>query len=309
MVWKWKVKERGTSMKILDLSHRDLNTVFDYLSCTNLNPIPTLPRGCEMKLEACHVRDPNHPGYGVAGLWTHANQVAQAFARGIASAQQPQTQHEPIFNALTLTEPPVPSWPLLGAFAVGLRWLVHYSMDINPPFRSAIPKHAAHRLLTNLTWSLQIAAGDDKLLQLAGPAPSCDSLLVTHADFFPISQQHIRALWKYLKFTDPRAWARHGSKGFETYWRTYAKIDMKQADALSPYEVEGGIEDLAKRFALEPYSAEVMRIWRHMTLEGLEKEEGRREELARRRKGLLDMVAWYRAKGIEFPIGKWTGTM
>jgi hypothetical protein len=311
MVWKWKVKERGTSMKILDLVHRDLNTIFDYLSCTNLNPIPTLPRGCQMQLNACHVRDPNHPGYGVDGLWTHANQTAQAFARGMASAQHPQNQHEPVFNTLTLTEPPVPSQPLLGAFAVGLRWLVHYSMDINPPFRSTIPKHAAHHLLANLTWSLEMAGGDDAVLQLAGPAPSCDSLLVTHADHFPIAQQHMRALGKYLDFTDPRAWARHGPRGFEAYWRTYARIDMKEADAPSPYEFDDGgrVDDVAKRLRLQSCSAQVMRIWRHMVLEGLEGEEHRREELVRRRKGLLGMVAWYRAKGIGFPIGKWTGSM
>ncbi|KAK4149729.1 hypothetical protein C8A00DRAFT_18629 [Chaetomidium leptoderma] len=253
MVWKWRVKERGTSMKILDLVHRDINTIMDYLSCTNLNPIPSHFRGSTVRMPAMHVQDPNYTGYSLRALWNQIDPVAQLFSgeakltSRAGSGQQQQGRHELVFSKVELPHYPLPLYPMLGAFAVGLRWTVHYSMDINPPFRGNIPL-TKHDALTSLLWALNFKKGTyPAKLELYRPSFSCDSILVAHADMLPVNKHHLKALLKYLDFTEPLEWCRHGPKGFEAYWTMYAKITLKKPDAPGPYAVEARIEETMPR--------------------------------------------------------------
>lgn len=313
-VWRWKVKERGTSMKILDLVHRDLNTILDYFACTRLNPIPARPQGCASEVRAMHVRDPNHPGYALNELWDHDNPISQSIYKNMMSTStltpngQTQTKpHDLSFKSLTLPHCPPQAFPIIGAFAVGLRIMVHFSMDINPPFRANIPLPARHGALISLMWAADPVDSSPRFrLGLFCPSQMCDSLILVHGRFGPLVEDHLRALVKYLDFTEPQQWTRRGPRGFEAYWRTYAKIDLprERAGLQSPYELEDKVQE-ATRMTHAVMGGEdlVERMMAHLTLEGLGPDEERRDEIAVRRAGMLKTIAGYRISGNRFTIG------
>ncbi|KAK4034376.1 hypothetical protein C8A01DRAFT_18821 [Parachaetomium inaequale] len=309
IVWKWKVKEHGTSMRILDLVHRDLNTVLDYISCTELNAIPSIPRGWPHEMQAIHIQNVTHPGYAIKDLWSQVNPLAQMVAD--EKQESSLAMHTPNGETVSIKTIKLPLrprglYPVLGAFAVGLRWLSISCMDINPPFRGNLPTTSSTSTLSpfmDLAWTVHFpdgTASPSALLSLHMPHPTtCDSLIVTHSSggsgaSVPVVQHHARALLKYLAHTDPRRWARRGRHGFERYWAVYARVDLQTPGAPGPYSIERRVEDLAE-FVAAP---EVERVLAHVTLEGLGRgDEGRRGEIAERRRQVLRAVGWYRREG------------
>ncbi|KAK4244427.1 hypothetical protein C7999DRAFT_17321 [Corynascus novoguineensis] len=220
-VWKWKVKERGTSMKVLDLTRRDFSVLLDYTSHSQLNPIPcsSLITGNSF-VDAVHVQDLNHSGYKLPHLWVMEDSAARLIASNIpggAVTEQTGRGDNISFYYMGLPEQPKPLHAMLGAFAVGLPWLVHYSMDVNPPFRGHVPP-ATRWPLADLMWAVDFRdhdyvgrvatdcamepdtdegakfqrqqqeqqpsrrRGDERnLLRIYRPTMACDSLTVVHA--------------------------------------------------------------------------------------------------------------------------------
>jgi hypothetical protein len=151
----------------------------------------------------------------------------------------------------------------------------------------------------------------DFTLDLFCPSQMCDSLILVHGRFGPLVEDHLRALVKYLDFTEPRQWTRRGPRGFEAYWRTYARVDLgkdKGGSVQSPYELEDKLEEatrLAKKVVVGGETL-VDRIWAHLTLEGLDEggpDAERREEIEERRAAILETIAGYREGGNRFAIG------
>lgn len=221
-VWKWKVKERGTSMKVLDLTRRDFSVLLDYTSHSQLNPIPcsSLITGNSF-VDAIHVQDLNHFGYKLPHLWVMEDSAARLIASNIpggAVTEQTGRGDNISFYYMGLPEQPKPLHAMLGAFAVGLPWLVHYSMDVNPPFRGYVPP-ATRWPLADLMWAVDFrdhdyvgrvatdctmepdtdegakfqqqleqeqqpsrsGGGERNLLRIYRPTMACDSLTVVHA--------------------------------------------------------------------------------------------------------------------------------
>jgi len=81
-------------------------------------------------------------------------------------------------------------------------------------------------------------------MTLRGPGATTDNLLVFHVRGIIVNGHHVNALLKYLDFTDPLEWRRGGNKGFENYWKVYAKTQSiaRNANPLGldddPYTVE-----------------------------------------------------------------------
>ncbi|KAK3290904.1 uncharacterized protein B0H64DRAFT_420690 [Chaetomium fimeti] len=278
-VWKWKVKEHGTSMKVLDLTHRDLGTVLDYMSRSQLNPIPHIPR--RWNIEDLQAKQVNPMAQTAA-----ENQFNDALTVQSSKGENISIRHV-VLPTITM-----PFHPMLGAFAVGIQWVVYYSMDINPPFRAKIP-WAERWPIMDLTWAVEIRESAPEIA-LHVPISSCDSVVVMDADGGPIDPHHVRALYKYLKHTDPRQWSRRGARGFENYWAVYAKVDLggaKVPDVYPPWD------------ALDPINQNDW-IMTHMTLEQLCPEDlERKEEIEKTRQHMLDTVSWYRnnSPGRGFP--------
>ncbi|AEO60406.1 hypothetical protein MYCTH_2112484 [Thermothelomyces thermophilus ATCC 42464] len=178
MVWKWKVKERGTSMRVLDLSRRDLSAILDYTAYSQLNPIPSSSMFAGSNAFHCvHVLDLNNPGYSLKNLWTEIDPAAPLIAskipRGVLTFQNPRGDN------LSFYFVGLPTWPnplqaMLGAFAVGLPWLIHYSMDINPPFRGNMPR-ATRWPLADLLWSIDFPSHDSANRAMLEAATKADA--------------------------------------------------------------------------------------------------------------------------------------
>ena len=332
MVWKWKIKETGTSMRVLDVVHRDIAVIFDYLTCSRINPIPALSRTAEAastNIPVLLIRDPNHPGYTLPGLWDQTHPYAKHIYDHLFPPKAPP---KPSKNPLTSLEykplllpdcSPEPC-PMAGAFFVGLRWMVHYSMDIPPPFRAHLPPWQ-HGPLTNLMWTVRgtglgrgVAANPNPTaitsqrgsaaqpLRLFGPSPAADSLVVMHARSGRVFEVYVRALLKYLDFTDPRAWSRRGPHGFEAYWRTFAAVGLTEADDVpDPYVLEAEVVAQAEGSGVPTWpDRDLERLLGYMTGEGLGLEEwGRRDEIAGMRRGMLERIARFREGGGRFVVG------
>lgn len=316
--WRWKVKDEGTSMRILDLTHRDLNVVFDYLSSSRINAIPCLDHGADPYYQPILVQDANHPGYAIGGLWHQVNFAAQLTAdvnkdgkANVRSAQGESVR----FSNVDLPSGPLTLRPILGAFAVGLRWVAHFSMDINPPFRGNVPSNPQFPLL-DLCWTIQHPedeSHDQSQPVLEIPAHTFDSALVMHLDNgVPLSVHHVRALYKYLRHTDPRKWARKGKNGFENYWEVYSRVEIRDSPPgiklFDPWFGEGKTEfcthlqrreqtaaDIGEYQAAPDVRSGIETVMSYMSLEGLEKETPeRRAEIVKQRKKILKVIAWVR---------------
>ncbi|KAL2151748.1 hypothetical protein VTH82DRAFT_6846 [Thermothelomyces myriococcoides] len=376
MVWRWKVKERGTSMRILDLNRRDFSAVLEYITFSQLNPIPSSSMNTGSNAFRCvHVLDLNNPGYSLEHLWTEVYPTAPLLAskvpRGVLNVQNPRG------DDLSFYFVGLPTWPnplqaMLGAFAVGLPWLIYYSMDINPPFRGNVPP-AARYPLADLLWSVDFPSHDSanraiveaatkvntssdisghkddqqasapsawlpggtaseaadaasERLRIYLPTHACDSVTVVHALGAQLPPDHVLALYKYLRHTPPTRWSRHGPDGFENYWHVYARVHLRGDAATTPAaecpynvaqraaEVEQGEASRGRKQERRPEvdkernaggwqdDSVLDRIMAHMTLEGLTGEDtavsgGRRARIERRRRALLRVVEWWRAKG------------
>jgi hypothetical protein len=345
MVWKWKIKERGTSIKILDFSRRDLSTVLHYLTLSQLNPAPAVYKRCPTATPACKVVDPNHPAR--RQLWCRFHPDPQRAERETAApsappASAPDASNDPA-ELIYAGGVYFPAWPhsarpMAGAFAVGLPWYVHYSMDINPPFRHGLRGAPNNRdkppglrprrsWLQPLLWTVHFAPTDPTRLALAEPQEAACSdnnddddvaAVLVRPDGRAIAPHHARALHKYLRYTRPREWARHGPRGFEAYWRTYARVlhagagadELGPAGAVpSPYELESEAEfgggSGAVPPALRPPPPRSLvcyteRALAYMTLEGLGPEEWRRAELERERERILVAIEMYERAGHGF---------
>ncbi len=331
MVWRWKIKETGTSMRILDVLHRDISVIFDYLTCSRINPVPALSRTAETtkdNIPVLLVRDPSHPGYAIPGLWDQTNRFAKTiydhlFPRKPA-AKPSKTPHQSLeYKHLYLPECPPEPCPMAGAFFVGLRWMVHYNMDIPPPFRAHLP-YCEHGPMTNLMWTVRgtglgrgVAATTTKStnptaagkpaqpLRLFTPSPTTDSLVVMHARNGRIFEVYVRALLKYLDFTDPRAWSRRGPRGFEAYWKTFAAVGLSPRDDVTdPYVLEDEMVAQAERCGAPSWpDKDIERLLAYMTGERLGLEEwGRREEIVGMREGMLERIAKFREGGGRFSV-------
>ncbi|KAH6844576.1 hypothetical protein B0I37DRAFT_432976 [Chaetomium sp. MPI-CAGE-AT-0009] len=267
-VWKWRVKEHGTSMKVLDLTHRDLGTVLDYISRTQLNPIPHIPNFWNKKhMQAVNAR---------------AQFVTDNRPDSALTVQSPKGENIS-FRLVVIPNLTFPLHPMLGAFAVGLQWMIHYSMDINPPFRGEIPR-AERWPIMDMLWAVEIRKSVPEI-GLHVPSSSCDSAVIMDTEARPIDPHHARALYKYLRHTDPQQWSRRGPKGFENYWAVYAKVDLGEAKAPDVYP---------PRRVLDPAN-ELDRIMSHMTLEQLCMADlGRGEEIEKTRRHILNIISWYR---------------
>ena len=329
LVWKWKIKETGTSMRILDVVHRDLAVIFDYFTCSRLNPIPALSRTAETantSIPVLLIRDPNHPGYTLPGLWEQPNSTAHHIYQYLFPRNALTNSTKPLeslhYKPIKLPDCPPDPCPMAGAFAVGLRWMVHYCMDIPPPFRTSLPPWQ-HGPLTNLMWTVRgtglgrgVAANDTNFtdpsgsaappVHLFGPSPTTDSLVVMHGRSGRVFEVYVRALLKYLDFTDPRAWGRRGPRGFEAYWRTFAAVGLTaEDDVTDPYTVEAELVAQASACGVPAWpDGDLERLLAYMSGEGLEKGDwGRREEIARMRVEMLERIARFRERGERFVIG------
>ncbi|KAK4118970.1 hypothetical protein N657DRAFT_711305 [Parathielavia appendiculata] len=309
MVWKWKVKEHGTSMEVLDLHHHDYSIIVDYLKASHLNRIPSPLPGSPDTLQAVHVSDPNHPGNQLDKYWEAPE--GKSLAEGSSPVQEkplPIKEDKLRFDAITLpAHPPKGFLPMVGALAVGLRWMVKYSMDINPPFRGSLPDTHFHGPLRNLLWAARLTkCGDLPTLELRTPGPTCDSAIVTTADTTSISAEHVRALLKYLDFIDPFEWSRHGPRGFEVYWKTYAVVELKNPRYLDPYEA-AEMNRAVLRYFPDHAAAypDLEREVAHMTMENLTPEDQLRvHEIGQIRKMILKVIRWYRDTNTKFAIGR-----
>lgn len=299
-VWKWKVKEHGTSMRILDLTHKDLVVVFDYLALSQLNPSLRLLRPWNSRnIHAIHVQDLNHPGYGIKDLCNYVHHP-DTYQDNVMTAYFPKVD-----DRISLREIVVPLYlpthPVVGAFAVGLPWMAYYSMDINPPFRQEIPV-APRWPLMELMWTIGIDTVGAPHLALHVPTSACDSVVLMHVDAALIHPHHARALYKYLRHTDPREWTRRGPKGFESYWAVYAKVEMVAWDKVPDVYAA---EPRSRRMVSVQGNDEIGMVMAHLTLEGLEKESPqRREEIAMVKREMFDVICEYR----EAPPGRHFGT-
>lgn len=296
MVWKWKVKEHGTSMKILDLTHKDLGTCLDYLANSQLNPLPCLPKFWNLStIPAIHIQDLNHPGYGLKDLWKQCGPEAQSACDTQANqgmkVESTKGERVSIRNVM-LPSIAFPMHPMLAAFAVGLQWMVHYSMDINPPFREQIPRADAWPIM-DLLWTVGLSDDEPYVVLLSLPTSSCDSAVVVQAERAHVYVHHVRALYKYLRHTDPREWARRGPKGFENYWAVYSKVEMDSETRETVPHVYSASDTLpGMGYSVDDGIATVMA---HMTLEGLSKKDlARKKEIAKIRADLLSIVYSYR---------------
>ncbi|KAK3904180.1 hypothetical protein C8A05DRAFT_32067 [Staphylotrichum tortipilum] len=308
-VWRWKIKPTGTSMKILDILHRDFHFIVNYLAATQLNPLPTIPDIFLTPTKANHIclhlTDPTLPAYNPK-LW---GPPPSPPTKGPAPAL--------IVTNFSIPDWPTPCSPLAGAFAVGLRFVVRYGMDVNPPFRGVLSPPAAHGRLHDLLWSLDMRDGDlDGQLALFGPTPTCDSIVVAHARPVPLAQPHVAALMKYLSFTDPVDWGRDGPKGFERYWGTYVKFMMGQMGMdqvrtmerygngfADPYERE---DELSMDEVPSSSHGCVLEetIFMHMSLTGIEAMPVEKQrEMRETRAKILKTISMYRKAGGRFLIG------
>jgi hypothetical protein len=296
MVWKWKVKEHGTSMRIMDLTHKDLSTVLDYLAYSQLNPVPCLPRVWNLvTIPAIHVQDLNHPGYALKDLWKQYGPEAQrAFDDQSNQGMMVQTTKGERISVRNTMLPCLAfhMQPMLAAFAVGLPWMVHYSMDINPPFRDQIPRASSWPIM-DLMWTVGLSDDEPFVVRLHLPTYSCDSVVIVHAERGHVYCHHVRALYKYLKHTDPREWTRKGPKGFESYWAVYAKVEMNRQVPEDVPHVYAASK--SRRGMVLDEDDEVETVMAHLTLEGLGKKDlERKEEIAKIRQDTLNVVYWYR---------------
>ncbi|KAK4140714.1 uncharacterized protein C8A04DRAFT_14659 [Dichotomopilus funicola] len=309
--WRWKVKDEGTSMRILDLTHRDLNVVFDYLTGSRMNAIPCLDEEPEPDYQAVLVQDANHPGYALSDLWSQYKSTAQIVAnanirsRANASSGQGEIVR---FSSVDLPAGPLTLRPILGAFAVGLRWVVHFSMDINPPFRGNV-SGKPHFPLLDLCWTIEHPDDDfNSPLKptLHIPAHTFDSALIRHSeDQVPVSVHHVRALYKYLRRTDPRKWARKGHNGFENYWEVYSRVEVRDSPpgvkVPDPWAGERELDPVAQ------VQRSAGKVLAHMSLQGLEGETPERKAgIVKVRKKILKVIAGYRKLGIGqgYNLGK-----
>jgi hypothetical protein len=212
LVWRWKVKEHGTSMEILDILHRDCNLVIDYLETSQLNPIPFTIPGSDPRVQVIHVTDLDHPAYTLKNFWHPPKDSPELDFFPLDSPNQVEhhskTQDLRFFT-LSLPSQPPNTAPMAGAFAVGLRWAVRYCMDINPPFRGNLPDVDLHGPLRDLLWTIKFPPSKPQAnvthltLQLHSPGPFTDSVIVAQAENLPLPESHVKALLKYLNFTDP----------------------------------------------------------------------------------------------------------
>ncbi|KAH6649320.1 hypothetical protein F5144DRAFT_521596 [Chaetomium tenue] len=295
-VWKWKVKEHGTSMRILDFTHKDLAVAIDYIALSQINPTPSRLQHWNLtnRVHAIQVQDLNHPGYGIKDLWNYVNPAIPFEFDNRPDSDLtlylPKTSDFISFRRVAL---PLctSAHPLLGAFAVGLPWLAHHSMEINPPFRRQIPLPTRWALLELLP-TVSPTTGHPVRLDLHVPAPVCDSIAVLHADATMLSPHHVRALLKYLRHTNPREWQRRGPKGFETYWKLYARLEMKVGDNVPDvYAVRPGSNTTVALAGIDVLAT----VMAHLTLEGLENETPRRrEEIVRARREMFDVMCGHR---------------
>ncbi|KAL2259817.1 hypothetical protein VTK26DRAFT_6372 [Humicola hyalothermophila] len=172
LVWKWKIKEHGTSMKILDVGRREFQIMGSYLVTSPFNPYPPLlqpiPGGGITKVSYL-----DHPAYAGASINllepTRRRPGSALISKGARCPPQtspfqaqPQIRelNDLVFESLMTHRHYPQSHPMAGAFAVGLRWFVHHVVEFNPPFRAAVfPSPTTTRLrhsrrMTNLLWTL-----------------------------------------------------------------------------------------------------------------------------------------------------------
>ncbi|KAL2163854.1 hypothetical protein VTH06DRAFT_5913 [Thermothelomyces fergusii] len=121
--------------------------------------------------------DPNNPGYYLDHLWTGINPTAPLLAskmpRGVLSFRNSRGDNLS-FYFVGLPVWPNPLQAMLGAFVVGLPWLIHYSMDINPPFRGNAPR-ATRWPLADLLWSIDFPAHDSANRAIVEAAATVDT--------------------------------------------------------------------------------------------------------------------------------------
>ncbi|KAK4098555.1 hypothetical protein N658DRAFT_431937 [Parathielavia hyrcaniae] len=316
MVWKWKVKDVGTSMHILDVHHYDYSIIIDYFKGSTFNHIPSKLPGSTLAAEAVHVCDPSHPGHWWDDFWKTApgNSLAEAFSP-VREKSFLRREDDLRFTSITLPEnPTLALLPMVGALAVGLRWMVKYTMDINPPFRGSLPDTPLHGRLRNLLWAAEFMTTTTKTtLTLRLPGPACDSVVVAPADrATPINPDHVRILLKYLNFTDPLDWSRRGPRGFEAYWNTHASVVMGTSpNALrgpGPYDADDRTREIRENipeFATGYPS--LNREVAHMTLEGLageDSDEERAGDIAKVRGMILKVIRLYRDGDTKFVVGR-----
>lgn len=320
--WKWKVRERGTSMKILDMSQRDLGLALLYFCWTALNPHPAAP--LQTVLRGCKVSYIDHPGHRLISvdiskqdMARTENLVSIAPRRGESLPRSGGDDYRPqdvLFQHVRLRGCPKPVIGMAGAFAVGLRWYVKYIMEVNPPFRNLMGT-IKHSKLAHLMWGVEPIPYSMPAVPNLGlwrPGPFCDGVLIFHPTGTPVFHHHVNALLRYLEFTPPTRWSQHGPQGFQNYWQVYARnkeTELKQA-----------VTECPESMVPDPYSADALlwnvwhgrpafkdapscvnahdTIYRGMTLEGIDASAPGYARLKQMRDSMLETIqAWRDSDG------------
>ncbi|KAK3346346.1 hypothetical protein B0T25DRAFT_583554 [Lasiosphaeria hispida] len=263
LVWKFKAKETGTSMKILDATIRDYRCIVDYLQMHPSNPcVPDPDRLSKKCMAVTKVTALDLPASILIRQEINGSDAAGRVFTVSGKTKDPRSGNKLEALGLEVAHVRWPSpyvfpdvWKLDGyspmavAYAVGLMWHAYSSHVVSPPFRhlSAALAHKETRLARLLA---PIRVNRNTRKPLVGQRPAIfGNIVVGHAYGISIHPLHVAALNAYMELKPVATWSR---KGFEVFWTLYSqqvkhlmdigKIPQLEAgDAPHPYHVQDAL--------------------------------------------------------------------